>query len=420
MDTLHQAAQLLENGQVEEALELLKEANQHASDDEKYTIANLYAEWGFLDEAIAVLETLLKKYPTEGQLITELAGLYIELEQDEPAIHLLNDLPKDDPFYVQSLLLLADLFQAQGLFEVSEQKLLEAKQISPDEVVIDFALGELLFSIGQANRAINFYEKVLQQTDELNHILIKERLAESHAMFGHYELALQYYEELDSNDPDTLFKYGFIASQQKRNDKAIQAWKKLIELDPYYHTVYSELAAVMKEEGQTKEAYEMIKQGLLHDEYNKEMYLMAGQLAATVGDEAAAEDHLKQAVSLDHDYKDAVLFLIKLYENKQDFNQIIDLLTTIKASGAEDPIYHFELAKALREEERYKEALSAYQDAAVHLMHDSAFLKEYGYFLTEEGLLQEAVDVFTKYVTLEPLDEEVSAYIERLNFSINE
>src|SRR5699024_7551273 len=118
------------------------------------------------------------KYPNEGELMIPLAEMYIELQKDEAAIQLLNDIKQDDSFYLESLLLLADVYQAQGLFEVSEQKLLAAKELAPDELVIDFALGEFLFSIGQTNRAIPFYEKIHQQTLELNNVEIGERLAE--------------------------------------------------------------------------------------------------------------------------------------------------------------------------------------------------------------------------------------------------
>src|SRR5699024_1442284 len=125
-----------------------------------FMIAEVYYQWGYFEEASDVLEDLLLKYPNEGQLIVQLTEMYIELEQDERAIQLLNNVKEADEFYLESLLHLADLYQAQGLFEVSEQKLLQAKELAPDEIVIDFALGEFLFSIGQANRAIPFYEKV--------------------------------------------------------------------------------------------------------------------------------------------------------------------------------------------------------------------------------------------------------------------
>lgn len=412
--------QLFNEGNVDDAIKLLKKISLTASDDEKFNIIELYSDFGFVEEAIMLVEDLLKTYPTEGQLITKLAELYIELGKDDFAVNLLNDVERDDSFYVPSLIQLADLYQTQGLFEVSEQKLLEAKQILPEEIVIDFALGELLFSIGQFNRAITFYEKVVQEKDEINSISLRERLAECHAMVGNYEQALQFYEEVNSKNPDTLFKFGFTASQQNRNDIAIKVWKELVELDPHYHTVYYELASAMEKEGLFTEAYDVVKQGLDYDEFNKELFFLAGKLASQLQHEAESIDYLNEAIALDNDYKEAILSLIQLYKSNHQYEEVIELISSIKQVGAEDPVYDWELARALCEEEKYKEALLVYKEASIHLQHDTDFLKEYGYFLTEEGLVKEAIKTLQKYVELEPLDEEVISFVERLNFSINE
>src|SRR5690625_4368916 len=264
--------------------------------------------------------------------------MYIELEKDEQEINLLNEIDKNDSFYLQSLLHLADLYQAQGLFEVSEQKLLEAKKLDPEEKVIDFALGELLFSIGQYSRSIPFYERVALQFTEINHVQINERLAESHALIGHYEKALAYYGELNPEDPDTLFKYGFTAFQQDRNDIAINVWKKLIEKDPYYHTVYPELALAMKEEGLLDEALQIVEQGLTYDEFNKELFYFASQLASSLQQGSNAIDYLNKAIALDPEYHDAIMMIIKLYTENEQFGEIIELLTRIKETGTNDPI----------------------------------------------------------------------------------
>ena len=69
----------------------------------------------------------------------------------------------EDPSFPESLVLLADLYQMEGLYEVSEQKLLKAKELLPNEIVIDFALGELYAEQGKFTDAIRYYEKVLEK-----------------------------------------------------------------------------------------------------------------------------------------------------------------------------------------------------------------------------------------------------------------
>src|SRR5690625_434731 len=127
-----EAVHLMENNQTEKALALLESFLPSANEEEKYTIAELYMQWGFLKEASAILTELLRMYPDENDIKVMLADIYIELEEDEKAIDLLNDVNKADPAYIQTLIQLADLYQAQGLFEVAEQKLLTAKQRSEE------------------------------------------------------------------------------------------------------------------------------------------------------------------------------------------------------------------------------------------------------------------------------------------------
>src|SRR5699024_10545289 len=140
MEEIKNALALIEMGQVDEAYELLHVILQTASDEEKFVIVKLFEEFCFVEDAVQVLEQLLQGYPTEGQIITKLAELYIELNEDELAIENLNKIASDDPFHIHALLLLADLYEREGLFEVAEQKLLEARElVDREEVfVIDF------------------------------------------------------------------------------------------------------------------------------------------------------------------------------------------------------------------------------------------------------------------------------------------
>lgn len=411
------AVELFESKQSEEALKILEEYLPSASPEMKYSIADVYFQWGFLQEAKVVLEELLQIFPQESEIILTLADIYIELEDDKNAINMLDSISEDDPLYLEVLLQLADLYQSEGLFEVAETKLLQAKTIKPNEPIIDFALGEFFFSIGEYSRSITYYENIFPETEELANVSIANRLAEAYAASGKYEEALKMYQGLDSSDPDTLFKLGFTANQAKRNDVAINAWKEVIELDEYYHSVYYELANVYKEEGLLKEAYDAGKTGISMDEFNKELYLLTGKLAHQLGKEKESEDLVREAIALDPDYKDALLFLVELLKEKEEHDEIISLISNAKDIGAQDALYDWELARAYNEIEDYPEALKSYNEAAISLTEDTAFLKEYGYFLTEEGKISKAIPVFEKYLSIESEDIGIIEYVERLRFT---
>src|SRR5699024_12645075 len=148
LDLLEKANELMNMNESEEAIQLLHAYLPEANDEEKFSIAEFYWQWGFLQEANSILLELHVDYPDESKLNIMLADIYIELEDDKAAIEILDEIASTDPAYNQALLQLADLYQSEGLFEVAEQKLLEAQKIDPEEPIIQFALGEFLFSIG--------------------------------------------------------------------------------------------------------------------------------------------------------------------------------------------------------------------------------------------------------------------------------
>lgn len=414
MDTILRAIELVEKNQIREALRLLEEYAPQANDDEQFTIAELYLKWGFLDEAALILTDLLQKYPDESDLKVSLADIYIEKEDDEAAIEILAEITEDDPAYIQVLVQLADLYQAQGLFEVAEQKLLTAKQALPNEIIIDFALGELFHSIGEFNKAITYYEKVLKEHQELAGVSITDRLAESYAAAGKYEKALEFFQAGVEKSPDKFFKYGITASQAKRNDIAIRAWKQVIELDPHYNSVYELLAEALEEEGMTEEAFDIAEKGLENDSFNKQLYFLAGSIAHQLNKDEASEEYVREAIALDPDYLEAILFLLEFLKDRNRYPEIIELLESIQSAGSEEPLYDWELARAYNEEEAYEKALQSYKKAYVNLSDDSDFLKEYGYFLMEEGLAQEAIPVFKQYLGHHPDDYTIEEYLVRL------
>ncbi|MCG5102915.1 tetratricopeptide repeat protein [Oceanobacillus alkalisoli] len=415
MDTILQAVELVEQNKIPQALRLLEEYAPKANDDEKYTIAELYLQWGFLDEAELILSELLMKYPVESDLILSLADIAIEKEDDEKAIARLAEIPEEDPAYIQVLIQLADLYQVQGLFEVAEQKLLTAKQKLPNEVIIDFALGELSFSTGEYKKAVTYYEKVAKEHNMFADVSVLDRLAESYAGIGEYEKALGFFKDGQEQTPDKYFKYGVTASQAGRNDIAVTAWQEVVELDPYYHSVYENLAKALQNEGMVQEAFEVVEKGLKQDTFNKQLYFLAGTIARQLNNDSASEEYIREAIAIDPDYKEAILFFLEFLKEGDRHTDIIDLLESVKSIGSLEPLYDWELARAHNEEEQYKEALHAYQDAYTSLNDDTDFLKEYGYFLTEEGLVSEAITVFRKYLQHVPDDYTIEEYLSRLH-----
>ncbi|MDL4840810.1 tetratricopeptide repeat protein [Aquibacillus rhizosphaerae] len=414
MEEIHEAIQLMEQDKAEEAIKALETFIPTAGEDEKFTIAELYMQWGMLEEAKSILIQLSQSYPNESELKLMLAEIYIDLEEDDEAIDILNQFGPEDEEYMGALVQLADLYQAQGLFEVAEQKLLEAKNIDPMEPLVDFALGELSFSNGEYQKSIPYFEKAFEAHKVVADVEVGVRLAEAYAATGEFEKSMEYYQSTASEDPEHLFRYGFIAFRADRLDIAVNIWEQLLNLDPNFQSVYLYLAQAYETEGRIDEAYETAQKGLKVDEFNKELFHLAGLLAHRLGDKEASFHYIKEAVAIDPGFKEAILFLVENYKQASDEEAIIELLTHVIELGETDDYYKWELARAYNEIESYDNALNLYKDAYNTFKDDSDFLSEYGYFLVEEGRIAEGIDIFTRYLTVEPTDSVIEEYLDRL------
>lgn len=416
MDKVNKIITLLENGQHEEAIESYQQILIGGSHEERFLLAEELFQYGFLEEAKALYDRLLEAYPEEGELLVLLAETHIDLGNEEEAILVLERINEKDPSYPQSLLLLADLYQMDGLYEVSEQKLLKAKDILPDEVIVDFALGELYAEQGKFLEAIRVYEKVLEKEEIIAGINVNQRLAEVLSAGGAFEEALPYYEKAleDKLEINTLFSYAFTALQAGYNRTAIEKFSELKEIDPEYHSLYLYLAQAYEREEEAAKGLAAVKEGIKQDEFNKELFFYGGKLALKSGDEKEAEDMIRQAIALDPEYVQAAVTLNKLLLQQERYEDVIEIANMMSDLDEEEPQLLWDAAVAYQNNEEFSEALNKYQLAYTFFKQQPDFLSDYGYFLIEEGKREEAAEIFNTLIKLEPGNEEYLDVLQRL------
>ncbi|WP_064091035.1 tetratricopeptide repeat protein [Rossellomorea aquimaris] len=407
----------LEEGNLEEAKKQYEQVLKFGSHEDKFSLAEELHQLGFLEEAKELYENLLQYYPGEGELLVEVAEVLVEMDQEEEAINNLALIEEDDPTYPRALLLLADLYQMQGLFEVSEQKLIQAKKILPEEPVIDFGLGELYAETGRFLEAIRHYDTLIKNgITELGGTNVHQRLAEAYSVGGAFEEALTHYEKaLEKNlEINTLFGYAFTAFQAGFYEKAIEKFVSVKELDPEYHSVYLLLAKSYEHDEQLQESLETIQEGVKQDEFNKELNLFGGKISLKLGLEEEAEKFLREALALDPGYVEAALLINKLFFTQDRYEDVLEIAQMLTVEGEEEPQVNWDLAKAYEGLEEYNYALKQYRIAYNYFKNQQQFLIEYGQFLVEEGLRGEAIEVYKHLIKMDPSNDEWQELIERL------
>ncbi|ETI66490.1 tetratricopeptide repeat protein [Neobacillus vireti] len=416
MERVNKIINMIEQGQHNDALNEYNLILKSGLPEEKFLLGEELYQYGFLDEAKKLIENLLEIYPEEGELLVLLGEILVEAGEEEDAILVLEKISEQDANYAQSLLLLADLYQLQGLYEVCERKLLKAKQILPNEVIIDFALGELYGELGEIAKAMNAYETVLKEENEIAGINIHGRMADLLSGSGSFEEALAYYDKaLDGKlEINTLFGSAFTALQAGYNRTAIEKFNELKALDPEYHSLYLHLAIGYEREEELENSLLAIQEGIKQDEFNKELFFYGGKTALKLGKDADAEQYFREALALDPGYTEAALMLNKLFFQQERYEDVLELVSQLDIIEDEEPQFLWDSAHSFQKLEKYSYALDKYESAYTFFKNNEAFLLDYGYFLIEEGKTDRAAEIFKQLLIEDPTNVEFIEILDRL------
>lgn len=405
----------LQNEELEKAEHLLNQAISDDSDEDLFALVETLFDLGFLNETKQVVQHLLTAHPDEEGLKLTLAEIAIEEGNELEAFEWIEKVDKDSPYYVQALLVSADYYQVLDLPEVARQKLEEARTLLPEEPVIDFALGELLFASGKYKEAITHYEKLIVK----NHIefagtSLNGRLGNAYAAIGDLDSAIDYLKEaVDLQETsDHLFQLGLVYFQKKDYDTANSHFFKVKELDPSYTSVYSYLAKGFLEQADEKRALEQVEEGLFYDRQNASLYAMGAEAAKILGDLDKARQFYQEAIALDPDNITMILEYVQVLFGQQAFEEVLAVFEPVLESGEEDPQLFWYAAIAYNEEEAFEEARDYYDKAAVYLSDNADFLKDYAVFLREDGDRAGFINTARRYLELKPDDMEVREWIK--------
>ncbi|MFD1455722.1 tetratricopeptide repeat protein [Levilactobacillus lanxiensis] len=405
----------LEKGQLEDFKKQYALSLRHDDDETLFSLGEELYSLGFLNQSRRIYEKLLKKYPDEDELRTNLADIAIDEDKNDEALDYLNQVKPDSPAYIESLMVAADLYQTQELFEVSEQKLLTAKKLAPDEPVITFALAELYFTMREFRKAIPLYlDLITAGTTELSRVNIVERLGVAYANAGRFEQAVGYLKQIHPGNmtPDVKFETAFTYLQLKERPTAIRLFNELKDSDAHYTSLYPYLGQALEEENRLPEALTALQEGLGVDQYNEKLWLQAAHVATKLDDEKMAEKYLTHGHQLDSDDLSAVIQLSNLYVKQERWQENADLVQPYVKSEDADPQLYWNLAITAEHQEDFDAARKYYDAAQPFFMDQADFLKPAIYFYREEGATEQVIKLLHAYLQVVPDDAEMALMLE--------
>lgn len=346
------------------------------------------AEWllleGFLEEAEKVYSFLSKKTGYHEESLLRLSEIAIEEGKIEMALSYLEMIPKTSSAYPQALMITADLYQTQGLYEISEAKLKEARALLPDEPVLLYALAELYYSIGQSAKALVGYSQLREEGyEEFAGTNILIRLAELNLLNGHFKNAEQQYKELlkKNKSTDLLFQLSLLYMQIEEFENAIIQLESLKETDPFFTSLYPILAEAYEKEGSLNSALRTVEEGISADKTNPALFLLAARLNFKKGNIKEALKYYEKTLFLQPENEKARLELSEIKEKQGDTEDALELLSVEES----DPYVIWKKAQIQEELEDYHAAGILYDQVYVLLKNNEEFIKDYLLFLRDEG-----------------------------------
>lgn len=390
-------------------------ALEEDSDDLLLELAEYLEAIGFYPQAQTIYLRLRDKYPHVNLSLAQMAS---EDGNTEAAFSYLAAITETSEDYVTALLVMADLYDAEGLTDVARAKLLLAHQLT-DEPLVTFGLAELELALDNYQAAIAHYasldhREVLGQTG----VSTYERIGRAYAGLGQFEAAIAFLEKsLDiEHDDQTLFELATLYYEQEAFQRANLAFKQLETLNPDFSGYEYVYALSLQADGQGAEALRLTQQALNKNAYDSTLLLLASQLAYESHDQVLSETYLRKVLALDSEDQEGLFRLANLYLEQERYDELL----TLPLSDSAHPLTLWLLAQAYQATEQDDEALELYGRLTHDLADNPEFLLDYGALLLSLGDRRQAQPILQSYLNLVPDDASVADQLSQLEDELTE
>lgn len=379
-------------------------------DDEMLLDLGAYLESiGFLPQAKQIYLKLRERFP---EVNVNLAQIAAEDDDLTEAFLYLDAIDETSPDYVSALLVMADLYDMEGLTDVAREKLLLAADISPDPLVL-FCLAELDLDLGHFKEAIDYYAQLdNREILELTGISTYQRIGHAYAALGKFEAAVEFLEkaiEIEYDD-QTVFELAVILYDMEEYQKANLYFKQLETMNPDFDGYEYVYALSLQKENQGSEALRVVQQGLSKNSFDSNLLLLASQLSYEHHDSRSAESYLLEAKQVSDDTEEVLMRLSNLYLEEERYEDVVAL----DDEAIDNVLTKWNMAKAYRQLEDEDKAYEAYHDLEADLYDNPEFLQDYAYLLYEYGYRKQAQKIAEHYLTLVPDDMAMADFLENL------
>jgi tetratricopeptide (TPR) repeat protein len=200
------------------------------TDEESFQLfdkGNLLMKEEKYDEALEIFEEFKAKYPEVYQVHLNIGNCYLNKGENDKAeaefqlvldktLEIHGDYKTDPATSLRAFTGLGELYIQKGDFEKGQEYFSKALEISPEDEVAAYNVGQILFSNQRPDEAIKYYKLAIQIKEDWSKPYLK--LGYAYLNKGDFDAALQYlnkFVEMDPENPEVPQTKNMIATIEK-------------------------------------------------------------------------------------------------------------------------------------------------------------------------------------------------------------
>jgi tetratricopeptide (TPR) repeat protein len=318
----HLAVMLRQSGQAEKALPYYsKSLELDPTSEYVWNSQGLaFRELGRYEDAIAAYLKALEINPKYAIAHYNLGSVYRNLYRYEDTVAAYQKAVEINPKYAYAHVGLGNVYRDLGRYEDAIAACQKAIDIDPQFVYALAGLGNVYRDLGRYKDAIATYQKAIGINPKEGYVYLE--LADMYLDLSKFDKAEEVCakaSEVDSKNPWVFNTKGSIQGLQGNYSKAIEYFKKTIEIKPgFMGAAYNNVGEIFSFSGQYEEAIEWYKKAIEY--HSKKAHTGLGYVYLVLNELDNAETTLLQAIQIWRDSAEPTknLALTYLYLEKEE------------------------------------------------------------------------------------------------------
>jgi tetratricopeptide (TPR) repeat protein len=315
------------------------------------------------DEARQVVNEALTVRPDDIELYVELGWLAERRKQYEQALDAYERALELDPVSMPAVQGKAQTLSDLGRFDDAQQVIQHALTVRPNDPSLFLELGWLAQREERHEQALGAFERALE-LDQVSMPAVQGK-AQTLSDLGRFDDAERVVWGALARRPDDVDLYvelGWLARWNDKDKRSLEAFERALEVDPRYLPAVRGKSQALTALGRPDEARQALMQALARRPDDPELYVWLGELAEDQQRHEEALGAFDRALSRPYDRAAArgKAQALNGLGRSDDAQRVIE---EVFGRRPDDPDLYIELGWLAEDQERYGQALAAFDKA---------------------------------------------------------